>query len=37
VRRGKRVAFLEGELYNAEGRLAAQASSTGMLVPTVDG
>jgi len=34
VRRGKRVAFLEGELYNAEGRLAAQATSTGMLVPT---
>jgi acyl-CoA thioesterase len=33
VRRGKRVAFLEGELYNAEGRLAARASSTGMLVP----
>lgn len=37
VRRGKRVAFLEGELYNAEGRLAAQASSTGMLVPTTAG
>lgn len=34
VRRGKRVAFLEGELYNADGRLAAQATSTGMLVPT---
>lgn len=33
VRRGKRVAFLEGELYNAEGRLAARATSTGMLVP----
>lgn len=33
VRRGKRVAFLEGELFNAEGRLAAQATSTGMLVP----
>ena len=37
VRRGKRVAFLEGDLYNAEGRLAAQASSTGMLVPTTTG
>lgn len=37
VRRGKRVAFLEGDLYNAEGRLAAQASSTGMLVPTSAG
>ena len=37
VRRGKRVAFLEGDLYNAEGRLAAQASSTGMLVPTTAG
>lgn len=33
VRRGRRVAFMEGDLYNAEGRLAAQASSTGMLVP----
>jgi uncharacterized protein (TIGR00369 family) len=33
VRRGKRVVFLEGELYNAEGRLAARATSTGMLVP----
>ncbi len=33
VRRGKRAAFLEGELFNAEGRLAAQATSTGMLVP----
>lgn len=31
VRRGRRVAFLEGWLYNPEGRLAAQASSTGML------
>jgi acyl-CoA thioesterase len=33
VRRGKRVAFMEGDLYNAEGKLAAQATSTGMLVP----
>lgn len=33
VRRGKRVAFLEGELFNPEGRLAARATSTGMLVP----
>ncbi len=33
IRRGKRVAFLEGDLYNPEGRLAAQATSTGLLVP----
>jgi acyl-CoA thioesterase len=33
VRRGKRVAFMEGDLYNADGKLAAQATSTGMLVP----
>ncbi len=33
IRRGKRVAFLEGSLYNAEGQLAAQATSTGMLIP----
>ena len=33
VRRGKRVAFMEGDLYNPDGRLAAQATSTGMLVP----
>ncbi len=32
VRRGKRVAFMEGDLYNPDGRLAAQATSTGMLV-----
>jgi len=32
VRRGRRVAFLEAWLYNADGQLAAQASSTGMLV-----
>ena len=31
VRRGKRVAFLEGALYNAEGKLAAEATSTGIL------
>lgn len=31
VRRGRRVAFVEGRLYNAQGRLAAQASSTGVL------
>ena len=28
---GKRVAFLEGALYNAEGKLAAEATSTGLL------
>lgn len=33
VRRGKRVAFMEGDLYNPDGKLAAQATSTGMLVP----
>lgn len=32
IRRGKRVLFMEAELYNPEGRLAAQATSTGMLV-----
>ena len=37
VRRGKRVVFLEGDLYNAEGRLAAQATSTGMLIPSATG
>ena len=31
VRRGKRVAFLEASLFNAEGKLAAQATSTGIL------
>jgi acyl-CoA thioesterase len=33
VRRGKRVAFMEGDLYNPDGRLAAQATSTGLLIP----
>ena len=33
VRRGKRVAFMEGDLFNPDGKLAAQATSTGMLVP----
>lgn len=31
VRRGKRVAFLEARLFNPDGKLAAQASSTGVL------
>ena len=31
IRRGKRVAFLAASLYNAEGKLAAEATSTGML------
>ncbi|WP_052810569.1 PaaI family thioesterase [Variovorax paradoxus] len=31
VKRGKRIAFLEAALYNAEGKLAAEASSTGIL------
>lgn len=33
VRSGKRVAFLEGDLFNPEGKLAAQATSTALLVP----
>ena len=31
IRRGKRVAFLQAELYNPDGKLAAEASSTGIL------
>ncbi len=31
IRRGKRVAFLEASLFNPDGKLAAQASSTGVL------
>jgi uncharacterized protein (TIGR00369 family) len=31
IRRGKRVAFLEASLYNADGKLAAEATSTGVL------
>jgi acyl-CoA thioesterase len=31
IRRGKRVAFLEAALYNAQGKLAAEATSTGLL------
>jgi uncharacterized protein (TIGR00369 family) len=31
VRRGKRVAFLDASLYNPAGKLAAEATSTGML------
>ena len=31
VRRGKRVAFLEASLYSPAGKLAAEATSTGML------
>lgn len=31
IRRGKRVAFLEAALYNAAGKLAAEATSTGLL------
>jgi acyl-CoA thioesterase len=30
-RRGKRIAFLEGSLYNPQGQLAAEATSTGVL------
>jgi len=32
IRRGRRVAFLEASLFNPAGQLAAQASSTGVLV-----
>ena len=31
VRRGKRVAFLQAALYNPAGKLAAEATSTGIL------
>ncbi|MBJ2156780.1 PaaI family thioesterase [Variovorax sp. IB41] len=31
IKRGKRIAFLEAALYNADGKLAAEASSTGLL------
>ena len=31
IKRGKRIAFLEAALYNPEGKLAAEASSTGIL------
>lgn len=33
IRRGKRVAFMEASLYNAQGQLAAEATSTGVLAP----
>jgi uncharacterized protein (TIGR00369 family) len=33
VRLGKRVAFMEGDLFNPEGKLAAQATTTAMLIP----
>lgn len=35
VRLGKRVAFMEGELFNPDGKLAAQATSTAVLVPSI--
>jgi acyl-CoA thioesterase len=35
IRRGKRVAFMEGDLFNASGALAAKATTTGMLVATL--
>ena len=31
IRRGKRVAFMQAALYNADGKLAAEATSTGVL------
>lgn len=33
VRLGKRVAFMEGELFNPDGKLAARATSTAVLTP----
>jgi acyl-CoA thioesterase len=33
VRRGNRIAFLEGDLYNADGVHAAAATSTGLVIP----
>ena len=33
TRLGKRIAFLEGELFNPAGKPAARASSTALLVP----
>ena len=35
VQTGKTVAFVEGELYNANGELLAKASSSARLVPAV--
>jgi uncharacterized protein (TIGR00369 family) len=32
IRRGKRVVFMESSLFNPQGELAAQATSTGVLV-----
>lgn len=37
TRLGKRIAFLEGELFNPAGRSAARASSTALLVPVAKG
>jgi acyl-CoA thioesterase len=31
IRRGKRVAFMKASLYNSDGKLAAEATSTGVL------
>ncbi len=33
VKWGRQICFLEGEIYDAEGRLLAKASSTGMPTP----
>lgn len=33
LRLGKRVAFMEAELFNPEGKLAARATSTAVLTP----
>jgi acyl-CoA thioesterase len=33
VRRGNKVAFMEGELITPDGRIGARATTTGMLVP----
>ena len=33
IRRGKRIAFMTARLYNPQGELAAEATSTGVLAP----
>ena len=35
VRRGKRVAFMEAELFDSEGRMTARASSTGLMTELI--
>ena len=35
IRRGKRVAFMEAELFDSEGRMTARASSTGLMTELI--